>query len=87
MARVNSNFLKLENDYLFSEITNRAEKFKSKNPSKKLISLGMGDVSLPLSPIVIESIKKATDEMSKKETFKGYGKVGGYDFLKNEIIK
>ena len=87
MANINENFLKLENDYLFSEIVSRTEKFKQNNPDKKVISLGMGDVSLPLPSKVIEAINEATQEMSKKETFKGYGKVGGEEFLKEKIAE
>ena len=87
MAIVNSNFLKLENDYLFSEITNKTKEYELKNPQNKLINLGIGDVSLPLASKVIEAMHNAVDEMSQKETFKGYGLVQGYDFLINKIIE
>lgn len=86
MALVNENFLKLENDYLFSNITNKKNKYEKNNPDKKVINLGIGDVSLPLASKVIEAMNKATLEMSKKETFRGYGIVQGYSFLINRIL-
>ena len=86
MANVNEDFLNLENDYLFSTITNKKIEFEKNNPDKKVINLGIGDVSLPLAPVVIEAMKKAVDEMSKKETFRGYGIVQGYDFLIDRIL-
>ena len=86
MALVNENFLKLENDYLFSNITNKKNEYEKNNPDKKVINLGIGDVSLPLVPKVIEEMNKATLEMSKKETFRGYGVVQGYSFLIDRIL-
>lgn len=86
MALVNENFLKLENDYLFSNITNKKNEYEKNNPDKKVINLGIGDVSLPLASKVIEAMNKATLEMSKKETFRGYGIVQGYSFLINRIL-
>ena len=86
MALVNENFLKLENDYLFSNITNKKNEYEKNNPDKKVINLGIGDVSLPLASKVIEAMNKATLEMSEKETFKGYGIVQGYSFLINRIL-
>ena len=86
MALVNENFLRLENDYLFSNITNKKNEYEKNNPDKKVINLGIGDVSLPLVPKVIDAMNKATIEMSKKETFKGYGIVQGYSFLINRIL-
>ncbi len=85
MANVNEAFLKLENDYLFSNILTKTNEFKEKNPDKKVISLGIGDVTLPLTISVIEAMNKATEEMSKKETFRGYGLVQGYEFLIDKI--
>ena len=87
MANVNEAFLKLKNDYLFSTILEKKNEFLSKNPKKKVISLGVGDVTLPLVPSVIDAMHKATEEMAKKETFQGYGLVQGYDFLIEKIIK
>ena len=86
MANVNENFLNLKNDYLFSTITKKRNEYEKNNPDKKVISLGIGDVSLPLVPVVVEAMKKAVDEMSKKETFRGYGIVQGYDFLIERIL-
>ena len=86
MANVNENFLNLKNDYLFSTITKKRNEYEKNNPDKKVISLGIGDVSLSLVPVVVEAMKKAVDEMSKKETFRGYGIVQGYDFLIERIL-
>ena len=86
MAGVNEDFLNIKNDYLFSMIEEKKKAFKKNNPDKKIINLGIGDVSLPLVPSVINAIEKATKEMSKKETFRGYGIVQGYDFLIEKIL-
>lgn len=86
MANVNENFLNLKNDYLFSTITEKRREFEKNNPDKKVINLGVGDVSLPLAPVVIEAMHKAVNELSRKETFKGYGIVQGYDFLIDRIL-
>ena len=87
MAKINENILNLDNDYLFSKITKKAEKYERENPEKKVIKLGIGDVSLPLTNSVIEAMHKAVDEMSKKETFRGYGKVQGEDSLIEKILE
>lgn len=88
MIKVNENFLKLEAGYLFPEIGRRIEAFKAKNPDAKLISLGVGDVTGPLAPAVIEAMKKAVDEMSDIDTFRGYDDGGiGYEFLRKAIIE
>ena len=86
MASVNENFLNLKNDYLFSKVLEKTNEYKKKNPDKKVISLGIGDVSLPLVPTVIKAMNKAIEEMSKKETFRGYGIVQGYEFLIDRIL-
>ncbi len=86
MANVNENFLNLKNDYLFSKVLEKTNEYKKKNPAKKVISLGIGDVSLPLVPTVIKAMNKAVEEMSKKETFRGYGIVQGYEFLIDRIL-
>ena len=86
MASVNENFLNLKNDYLFSKVLEKTNEYKKKNPDKKVISLGIGDVSLPLVPTVIKAMNKAVEEMSKKETFRGYGIVQGYEFLIDRIL-
>lgn len=87
MAFVNENFLKLKQNYLFAEVAKRADVFKAAHPDKKVISLGIGDVTRPLPQACIEAMHKAVDDMSKPETFKGYGPYRGYDFLCDEIVK
>ena len=72
MFKINENYLKLPGSYLFSEIGKKVKEFTEANPDKKIIRLGIGDVTLPLVPAVIEALHKATDEMAVKETFKGY---------------
>ena len=86
MANVNEDFLNIKNDYLFSIIEEKKKAFKENNHNQKIINLGIGDVSLPLVPTVINAIEKATKEMAKKETFRGYGIVQGYDFLIEKIL-
>jgi LL-diaminopimelate aminotransferase len=85
MARINSNYSKLQAGYLFPEIGKRVRAFAAENPAAKLIRLGIGDVVLPLPPPIVEALKAAADEMAAKETFKGYGPEQGYDFLLNAI--
>lgn len=71
--------------YLFAEIAKRVNEFTAKNPDKKIIRLGIGDVTLPLAPAVVEAMKKGCDEMGVKETFKGYPDYEGYGFLREAI--
>jgi LL-diaminopimelate aminotransferase len=86
MVKINDNFLKLPGGYLFPEIGRRVKAFSAENPPKPIIRLGIGDVTQPLCPAVIDAMHKATDEMSKKETFHGYSDDScGYDFLRNAI--
>ncbi|NLA86270.1 MAG: LL-diaminopimelate aminotransferase [Clostridiales bacterium] len=86
MVKVNENFLKLPGGYLFPEISRRVKAFTAENPPKPLIRLGIGDVTQPLCPAVIEAMHKATDEMAGKETFRGYmDDSAGYDFLRIAI--
>ncbi len=87
MIKINENYLKLQDSYLFSTIAKKVADFQAKNPDKKIIKLGIGDVTLPIAPKIIEAIHKATDEMAKKETFKGYGPEQGYDFLREKIVE
>ncbi len=82
---INKNYKNLNESYLFSTIAKKVNEFAKQNPDKKIIRLGIGDVTLPLCPVVIEALHCAVDEMSKKETFKGYGPEQGYDFLKTAI--
>ena len=87
MARINENFLMLENDYLFANVLKRKEEYQKKYPHTKIINMGVGDVTLPIVPCVIKAMKQATDEMANSTTFKGYGPVQGYSFLKEKIIQ
>ena len=86
MARINENFNKLPGSYLFSEIAKRVSAYRAENPDRDIISLGIGDVTQPLVPAVVKAMHDAVDEMSAKETFKGYGPDHGYDFLVNAIV-
>ena len=85
MVNVNENFFNLEDNYLFSKVLTKKDEYQLKNPDKKIINMGVGDVSLPIVPYVIQAMHNAVDEMSKKETFKGYGLVQGYKFLREKI--
>ena len=85
MAKFNENYFNLKESYLFSEIAKRVNAFTAQNPDKKVIRLGIGDVTLPLADEVIKSLHKAVDEMGDAETFRGYGPEQGYDFLRNAI--
>lgn len=87
MFRINENYLKLPGSYLFSDIGKKVKAFSEANPDKKIIRLGIGDVTLPLAPAVIEALHKATDEMGIKETFKGYAPDLGYEFLRTAIAE
>lgn len=82
---INENYLNLEQSYLFSTIAKKVNEFADKNPDKKIIRLGIGDVTLPLCKAVIEAMHKAVDEMSVQGTFRGYGPEQGYDFLRNAV--
>ena len=86
MPKLNENFLKLEKNYLFINIAKKINAFKQANPQADIIRMGIGDVTLPIAPVVIDAMKKACDEMGTKETFRGYEDSGaGYDFLKNAV--
>jgi len=87
MALVNEHFLKLQKNYLFADIAKRVNGYKLSHPGVNVISLGIGDVTQPLCPAVIDAMHKAVDEMAHKETFRGYGPERGYDFLREAIIK
>ena len=87
MALVNENFLKLPNNYLFADIAKKVNAFKVSHPKADVISLGIGDVTQPLCPAVIEAMHKAVDEMASKDTFRGYGPEQGYQFLRDAIVK
>lgn len=87
MALVNEHFLKLPNNYLFSDIAKKVNAFKVSHPKTDLIRLGIGDVTRPLPQASIEAMHKAVDELASKETFHGYGPEQGYDFLIDAVIR
>ena len=85
MAKINENYLKLAQNYLFSEIARRVSKFQSENPSAKIIRLGIGDVTQPLPKVCVDAMAAAVAEMGNAETFHGYGPEQGYLFLREKI--
>ena len=87
MLKVNKNYLNLPGSYLFSTIAKKVAAYKEANPDKVVISLGIGDVTQPLSPSVIKALHGAVDEMGDKETFKGYAPDLGYEFLRTAIME
>ena len=87
MALVNEHFLKLPDNYLFDDIAKKINAFKVMRPKADVISLGIGDVTQPLCPAVIEAMHRATDEMGNPASFHGYGPEQGYDFLREAILK
>ena len=80
--KINENYSRLKESYLFSEIAKRVKAYSQSHPEAKIIRLGIGDVTLPLTPTVIAAMHKATDEMADKATFRGYAPEYGYDFLR-----
>ncbi len=86
MALVNEHYLKLRAGYLFPEIARRVQAFTKTTPEAQIIRLGIGDVTQPLPPAVINSFHQAVDEMGQTETFRGYGPEQGYEFLLDRII-
>ncbi len=87
MAKINSNYQKLQAGYLFPEIGKRVKAFSTENPSAKIIRLGIGDVVRPLPKPILEAMHKGVDELGSRENFKGYGPEQGYDFLLQAISK
>lgn len=85
MVKVNENYLKLQGSYLFSTIAKKVNAYAAANPDKKIIRLGIGDVTLPLAPAVTNALQKAVKEMGEQETFRGYAPDLGYEFLRNVI--
>ena len=81
----NLNFNNVAQNYLFAEVANRTAKYAAAHPDKRVLKLGIGDVTLPLAPAVIKALHAAVDEMSDKNTFQGYGPYEGYDFLRESI--
>lgn len=83
--QINRHFLEVADSYLFSTIAHKVNEYTASNPDKKIIRLGIGDVTRPLAPAVIDALHAAVDDMSKAETFHGYGPEQGYDFLKESL--
>ncbi|MCD7820199.1 MAG: LL-diaminopimelate aminotransferase [Lachnospiraceae bacterium] len=87
MFKINDNYLKLPGSYLFSTIAKKVNQFQAENPDKSVIRLGIGDVTQPLAPVIIDALHGAVDEMGKAETFHGYAPDLGYEFLRTAIAK
>ena len=87
MTKINGNFQKLPGSYLFSEIARRVSAYSQANPDARLIRLGIGDVTRPLAPAVVEAMHSAVEEMGRAESFRGYGPEQGYDFLREQIVQ
>ena len=83
--KINDNYLRLKESYLFSIIARKVTEYKGANPGKEVVSLGIGDVTLPLAPVVVEAMQNAVLEMGKAETFRGYAPEQGYSFLQKTI--
>src|SRR5690242_7059164 len=87
MARINDNYLRLKSSYLFSEIAKRIKTYQDAHSDAKLIRLGIGDVTRPLPPAVVDAMHAAVDEMARVETFRGYPPETGWDFLLDAIVR
>ena len=87
MFTINENYLKLPGSYLFFYILKKINAYQSENPEAEILRLGIGDVTQPLAPAIIEALHKAVDEMANAETFHGYAPDLGYEFLRNAIAK
>lgn len=85
MTKLNENYLNLQGSYLFAEVAKRTAAYKAAHPEKEVISLGIGDVSRPLVPAVVNAMKRACDEMGQAGSFRGYGPYEGYEFLRKAI--
>lgn len=86
MYKINNNFTQLEQRYLFSEIAARVKAYSEANPGADIIRMGIGDVTRPLVPAVIDAMHKAVDECAEMSTFRGYGPEHGYEFLRKAIV-
>ena len=85
--KINANYLNLEESYLFAAVERKVSEYKAAHPDKKVISLGIGDVTLPLPPVAVAAMQEAAAELGKKETFRGYGPYRGYRFLTEALQK
>ena len=87
MYKVNENYLKIQGNYLFSTIAKKVQEFSEQNPDKEVIRLGIGDVTQPLAPVLVNALQEAVQEMASADTFHGYAPDLGYEFLRSEIAK
>ena len=87
MVKINENLKYIESENSFAKVIKLANVYKQKHPDKDVVSLGIGDVTLPIPKRVVEVMKKAIDEQDDKDTFKGYGDSSGYEFLKSTILE
>lgn len=87
MALINQNYLKLAANYLFADIDRKVKDYRDTHPDARIISLGIGDVTRPLAPAVIDALHHAVDDMGDRARFRGYGPYGGYDFLRDLIVE
>lgn len=87
MARINHNYLKLQGSYLFSTIGKKIREYEQEHPDKRIIRLGIGDVTQPLAPEIIQALHTAVDEMGSKDSFRGYAPDLGYEFLRSKIAE
>jgi len=87
MIRINDNFTKLKASYLFSDVSRRVAAYQQANPQQTIIRLGIGDVTEPLPPVCVAALHAGADELSRRETFKGYGPEQGYAFLREAIAQ
>lgn len=87
MFTINENYLKLPGSYLFSDIAKKIAAYQQENPGKEIIRLGIGDVTQPLAPVIIQALHSAVEEMAHGETFHGYAPDKGYGFLREAIAK
>ena len=87
MFKINENYLKLPGSYLFSTIAKKVAAYTEANPDRSIIRLGIGDVTQPLAPAIIDALHSAVDEMAHAETFHGYAPDLGYEFLRSAMAK
>lgn len=87
MFKINENYLELQDSYLFSTIAKKIDEYKKENPDKEIIKMGIGDVTRPIVPSIIEAMHKAVNEMQNADTFRGYGPEQGYEFLREKIAE
>ncbi len=83
--KINANYLNLEQSYLFTNVNRKVAAYQAEHPDRRIIRLGIGDVTRPLCPAVIEAMHAAVSEMGEAATFRGYGPEQGYDFLRNAV--